>query len=76
MKMSIEMPVYVKPAEGQTVYELSKEIEELLNQQGLDYTVFVVKPNGETFEVKGKDFTHIHGSIMTNCEESSFHYNT
>lgn len=77
MKMTykLETRVYIKPGEGQTVYELSKEIEQFVNEPEHDgFKVFVIKPDGEMFEIIGKDFLHVHGSIFTNCVESVFTY--
>ena len=77
MKMIVKMPIYIKPGKGQTVAELTSDILEVVQGgklSGHGYKIFMERPNGETIEITGEDWDHIHGSIMTQCEESVFYY--
>ena len=70
--MKICEPVYLKPDKGQSVVELSKEIEQYLEAQANEKKVFVILPDGKTIEVVGKSFIEIRDSIGTQCAYGRF----
>jgi len=72
MRIRIEIPVYITPSKGQSVYDVAKEIFEAKQEGKIGNKIFLNHPDGRIITLTGETINDIRDSISTQCKEESF----
>lgn len=70
--MKVFYPVYIRPENGQSVYELAKEIAVEKASGKIGDKIFVSLPNGNDIEIKGETEDDIRDSIARQYKYTKF----